>query len=253
MMVAKLPGCNVHATTVIDCRIKTLKRSYQEIAEMRGPSCGGFGWNDDVKCIVAEKELFDNWVRSHPAAKGLLNKLFPYYDELAYVFGKDRAMGTHAETFADVGSNVPPGFEEFPPVDLNDMEFPSMSSHRFNMSQDDIARPSRGTDSRTTSSGSKRRRGGQTLETADVIKDAMALQTDELRLIAEWPRLALEDESRVRREVVRALRAIPELSRLDMAQCNRILMNNLTDMKGFLELSNEEKLDYCTVLIRGAS
>ena len=74
-----------------------------------------------------------------------------------------------------------------------------------------------------------------------------------MRLIAEWPRLALEDESRVRREVVRALRAIPELSRLDMAQCNRILMNNLTDMKGFLELSNEEKLDYCTVLIRGAS
>ena len=87
-------------------------------------------------------------------------------------------MGTHAETFADVGSNVPPGFEEFPPVDLNDMEFPSMSSHRFNMSQDDIARPSRGTDSRTTSSGSKRRRGGQTSKTADVIKDAMALQID---------------------------------------------------------------------------
>ena len=54
-------------------------------------------------------------------------------------------------------------------------------------------------------------------------------------------------------EVVRALRVIPQLSRLDRAQCNRILMNNLTDMKGFLELSDEEKLDYCTVLIGGAS
>ena len=32
MMAAKLPGCNVHATIVIDCRIKTLKRSYQAIA-----------------------------------------------------------------------------------------------------------------------------------------------------------------------------------------------------------------------------
>jgi len=63
MMAAKLPECNVHATTDIDCRIKMLKRSYQAIAKMRGRSCSGFGWNDDAKCIVAENELFDNWVR----------------------------------------------------------------------------------------------------------------------------------------------------------------------------------------------
>ena len=124
-------------------------------------------------------------MQSHPTAKGLLNKPFPYYDELAYVFGKDRAIGAHAETFADVGLNIPPGFEEFPHMDLNDMEILSMSNHRFNMSQDDIARPGRETDSRTTLSGLKRRRGGQTSETADVIKDVMALQTDQLRLIAE--------------------------------------------------------------------
>ncbi|KAL4026609.1 hypothetical protein IC575_015045 [Cucumis melo] len=109
MMAEKLPGCQVRATTVIDCRIKTLKRTFQAIAEMRGPACSGFGWNDEEKCIVAEKELFDNWVRSHPAAKGLLNKPFPYYDELTYVFGRDRATGRFAETFADVGSNEPGG------------------------------------------------------------------------------------------------------------------------------------------------
>ena len=127
----------------------------------------------------------------------MLNKPFSYYNELAYVFEKDHATGANAETFIDVRSNVPPGFEEFPHVDLNDMEIPSISSHRFNMSQDDIARPSRGTDSRTTSSGSKRRRGGQTSKTTDVIRDAMTLQTEQLRLIAKWLRLALEDESRV--------------------------------------------------------
>ncbi|KAA0056560.1 retrotransposon protein [Cucumis melo var. makuwa] len=107
MMAEKLPGCQVRATTVIDCRIKTLKRTFQAIAEMRGPACSGFGWNDEEKCIVAEKELFDNWVRSHPAAKGLLNKPFPYYDELTYVFGRDRATGRFAETFANVASNEP--------------------------------------------------------------------------------------------------------------------------------------------------
>ena len=58
------------------------------------------------------------------------------------------------------------------------------------------------------------------METIDVIQDVMACQTDHLRLIVEWSRLALENESTTRRAVVRALRAIPELTRLDMAQCN---------------------------------
>uniref|UniRef100_A0A9I9EDD4 Uncharacterized protein n=1 Tax=Cucumis melo TaxID=3656 RepID=A0A9I9EDD4_CUCME len=39
--------------------------------------------------------------KSHPAAKDLFNKSFPHYDELLYVFGKDRAMGDRAETFTD--------------------------------------------------------------------------------------------------------------------------------------------------------
>ncbi|TYK01431.1 retrotransposon protein [Cucumis melo var. makuwa] len=80
---------------------------------MRGPTCNRFRWNDEQKCIVAEKEVFDNWVKSHPVAKGLLNKSFPHYDELSYMFGKDRATGVRAETFADVGSNDPTGYEAF--------------------------------------------------------------------------------------------------------------------------------------------
>ncbi|KAA0065330.1 retrotransposon protein [Cucumis melo var. makuwa] len=74
---------------------------------MRGPACSGFGWNDDAKCIIVEKKVFENW--SHPAAKGLLNKHFSYYDELAYVFDRDRTTGRFAEIFVDVGSNEPVG------------------------------------------------------------------------------------------------------------------------------------------------
>ena len=63
MMAKKLPGCRVRITTIIDYIIKTLKWTFQDIAEMRGLMCSGFGWNDDAKCIITEKELFDNWVR----------------------------------------------------------------------------------------------------------------------------------------------------------------------------------------------
>lgn len=105
-------------------------------------------------------------------AKGFLNKLFSYYDELSYVFEKDRATEGRVETFANVGSNVPSGYEEYPHPDMNEMKFHSMSEHEFNILQEDIERPSRVRDSRTGPSGSKRRRG-QPMDIVDVIKDAM--------------------------------------------------------------------------------
>ncbi|KAL4023283.1 hypothetical protein IC575_017035 [Cucumis melo] len=112
MMAFKIPGSNVHAS-MIESRIKLLKSMFHAITEMRGPTCSGFGWNDEQKYIVVEKEVFDDWVKSHPAAKGLLNKSFPHYDELSYTFGKDHATGGSVESFTDVGSNDPAGYEAF--------------------------------------------------------------------------------------------------------------------------------------------
>ena len=63
----------------------------------------------------------------HSATKGLLNKPFSYYDELVYVFGRDRAMGRFTETFADVESNEPDEYEGFDMSDGND-EFLSVYS-----------------------------------------------------------------------------------------------------------------------------
>uniref|UniRef100_A0A9I9EEF2 Myb/SANT-like domain-containing protein n=1 Tax=Cucumis melo TaxID=3656 RepID=A0A9I9EEF2_CUCME len=188
MMAFKIPGSNVHAST-IDSRIKLLKRMFHAIVGMRGPTCSGFGWNDEQKCIVAEKEVLDNWVKSHTAAKGLLNKSFSHYDELSYVFGKDRATGGRAESFADVGSNNPAGYEPFVVDATPDTDFQPMY----------------------VSSGSKRKRKGQAADSGDILRTAIEYGNEQLNRIAKWLVLQRQDASQTRQEVVRQLDAIPEL------------------------------------------
>ncbi|KAK2639726.1 hypothetical protein Ddye_027521 [Dipteronia dyeriana] len=63
MMSDKIPGCGLRAQPHIDSRIKLLKKQYHAISEMLGPSASGFGWNDDLKCVVVEKNVFDEWVK----------------------------------------------------------------------------------------------------------------------------------------------------------------------------------------------
>ncbi|KAL4604293.1 hypothetical protein ACB092_10G182900 [Castanea dentata] len=101
LLEKKLLGCGIKASLHIESRYKTLRKQYQAIVDMLGPNASGFGWNDNEKMVVVEKQIFEDWVKGHPDAKGLRNKRFPHFDDLALVFGKDRASGDRAQHAID--------------------------------------------------------------------------------------------------------------------------------------------------------
>ncbi|XP_008777637.2 uncharacterized protein LOC103697538 [Phoenix dactylifera] len=106
MMEKKLPGCGLRENPRIENHVKLLKKQYNAIAEMLGPNYLEFGWNDREKCVVADKDVYDLWVKSHPHAAGLRNKPFPYYEDLSIVFGKDRPNGEGAEDPTDACEQI---------------------------------------------------------------------------------------------------------------------------------------------------
>ncbi|KAI9081721.1 hypothetical protein K1719_036324 [Acacia pycnantha] len=64
MMEEKLPGCGIKACPHITSRIKTLKKLWQTAYDMvYGPNTSGFGWDPDTKCVTADKDVWDEYIK----------------------------------------------------------------------------------------------------------------------------------------------------------------------------------------------
>ncbi|TYJ97166.1 reverse transcriptase [Cucumis melo var. makuwa] len=105
-------------------------------------------------------------------------------------------------------------------------EFPPMYSQGIDLSQDDVcaSRPSRASEGRTGSSGTKRKR----------------------RMLAR----ALANDNHVRTKFFRILHEIPELTSLDRALLQRHLLSRMDDFWGFVLMPEDEREGFCRVLLR---
>ncbi|KAA0048779.1 retrotransposon protein [Cucumis melo var. makuwa] len=136
---------------------------------------------------------------------------------MSYVFGKDHATGARADTFVDIGSNDPAGYEVFASDAMSDMDFQLMYSQGLNMSPNKLM----GTRTTWISEGS----------------------------IVEWLVLQHQDTSQTSQEVVRQLKAIPELTLMDRCRLMCILIHNVEDMKAFLDVPNNMKYPFCSIIL----
>ncbi|KAF4360597.1 hypothetical protein F8388_017623 [Cannabis sativa] len=73
-------------------------------------------WDNEHSILLCEKSAFDEYVKKRKDASGLYGKLFPYYNKLAEIYGRDRATGTNA-------SNVDDDEEEMRQNDAIGVEF----------------------------------------------------------------------------------------------------------------------------------
>ena len=65
MLNKELAKSKIKVDLYIESRIRLLKRQYNAICEMITIR-SGFGWNDEEKCVITSKDVFDGWVSVSP-------------------------------------------------------------------------------------------------------------------------------------------------------------------------------------------
>ncbi|KAF7033047.1 hypothetical protein CFC21_044172 [Triticum aestivum] len=69
-------------------------------------SKSGFTWDGSRKMIQCEKAQYEAHCQIHKEAKGLYGVSFPYFEQLAAIYGKDIATGESAEGFGEAVGNL---------------------------------------------------------------------------------------------------------------------------------------------------
>ncbi|XAR73289.1 hypothetical protein NMG60_11007208 [Bertholletia excelsa] len=64
VMEQNAPGCGIKGKPHIQSRLKTMKTNWQTVYDMvYGQNTSGFGWDNENKCIIAEKEVWEAYIK----------------------------------------------------------------------------------------------------------------------------------------------------------------------------------------------
>ncbi|XP_057414812.1 uncharacterized protein LOC130709459 [Lotus japonicus] len=98
-MKARMEGIDITFKHVAN-KLKRWNTKYTAVFDMINTS--GFGWDDTKKCVIVDSlQVLQQYLAHHPRAQNFVNKPYPQYEKMQIIFGKDRADGHIAESFAD--------------------------------------------------------------------------------------------------------------------------------------------------------
>ncbi|KAI9111764.1 hypothetical protein K1719_017454 [Acacia pycnantha] len=99
MMLEREPGSEIKGNPHILSRIKTMKVAWQAVYDMvYGANTSGFGWDADRQCVVADKEVWDEYIKVHKRAGTYRNKCLPHFQDMCFIWSKDRAVGDYCKS-----------------------------------------------------------------------------------------------------------------------------------------------------------
>ncbi|XP_037450574.1 uncharacterized protein LOC119320706 [Triticum dicoccoides] len=103
-LAEKCTGCGTSAIPHIESRERHFRTKFCALEVTLSKS--GFTWDGNWKMIQCEKAQYEAHCKIHSEAKGLYGVPFPYFEQLAAIYGKDIATGENAEGFGEAVGNL---------------------------------------------------------------------------------------------------------------------------------------------------
>ncbi|MBA0736698.1 hypothetical protein Gogos_010212, partial [Gossypium gossypioides] len=66
----------------------------------------GFGWDEHRHMVVVEDAVWNSYISSHKVAGQFKHHIFRYYDQLASIYAKGKAIGKDAQTTTDIVEEI---------------------------------------------------------------------------------------------------------------------------------------------------
>lgn len=214
----------------------------------------GFTWNYERCTIECEKSAYDEYVKNHKEAAGLYGKCFPFFNDLAPVFTRDRAQGTAR---GDIGDDLEQYMQENISLD-EDMGFSQLPTDEFFMPMQEPASSQSPVASEGISTAKSRRKR------KSIARDpSMDTLNENFRNFVETVGPGFrsmadvatrKDANRVEHEERRKLlpQILPFVEGLSIYEVMfilQVLPKHEDELKTFIELPGSMKLPFCHVLL----
>ncbi|KAI4331773.1 hypothetical protein L6164_016730 [Bauhinia variegata] len=107
MIIEKLSGCEIKGNPHIQSRLKTLKNSWQAVYDIvQGSHTSGFGWDKETNIVIADKAIWDEYLKVYKKTAPFRSQPFPHFDALCIVWTNDRAIGKDAQSADDINEEA---------------------------------------------------------------------------------------------------------------------------------------------------
>ncbi|PWA95652.1 hypothetical protein CTI12_AA046190 [Artemisia annua] len=96
--VQRLLGPEWYSAKPIKIRMKYFKKHFNIVHDMLvGTHMSGFRWDPEKLCVIADDQVWEEYIKKHADAAQFRNQPFPHYDKLHTIFCKDIAKHHQAD------------------------------------------------------------------------------------------------------------------------------------------------------------